>query len=293
MLNLKKTITSWPSITCAWLPKKHSTLYWNRRTPMQELDISFGKYRADMNWKPQYLTWDEFVGMLSKIRRTEETMARYDKLDNIRRGKIKDGPAFVGGLVRGGRRKKENIDTRSLITLDADHANDEFIFACDLVLGGTSYVIYSTHSHRPQKQKYRLVIPADRSMNPDEYAAVSRKIADNIGLNYFDKTTFEVHRLMYLPSCSKDAEPVLEIVEGSQLDVDAVLAEYEDWRDPLQWPRHENDKPGRQSSKKMEEPTTKQGIVGTFCRCYSISEAISKFLPDLYSPVDDSLTRYT
>ncbi|NSW93007.1 MAG: virulence protein E, partial [Firmicutes bacterium] len=42
-----------------------------------------------------------------------------------------------------------------------------------------------------------------------------------------------------------------------------------------------------------EEPTTKQGIVGTFCRCYSISEAISKFLPDLYSPVDDSLTRYT
>lgn len=258
-----------------------------------ELDISFGKHRADKNWKPQYLTWDEFVDMLRKVRRTDETMAQYDKLDNIRRQKIKDGPAFVGGLVRGGRRKKENVDTRSLITLDADHADDGFLFACELVLGGTAYVIYSTHSYRTNRPKYRLIIPANKSMSPDEYAAVSRKIADNIGMNYFDKTTFEVHRLMYLPSCSKDAEPIFELAEGEPLDVDAVLEEYEEWRDPLQWPRHENDRPGRQTSKKMEDPTTKQGVVGTFCRCYTISEAIEKFLPDAYTPVDDSLTRYT
>ncbi|HWQ74496.1 MAG TPA: virulence-associated E family protein [Syntrophomonas sp.] len=258
-----------------------------------ELDISFGKHRADKNWRPQYLTWDEFVDRLRTVRRTEETTAQYNKMDNIRRGKIKDGPAFVGGLVRGGRRKKENVDTRSLITLDADHADDGFSFACELVLGGMAYVIYSTHSHRPQKPKYRLIIPANRNMDPDEYAAVSRKIADDIGLTYFDKTTFEVHRLMYLPSCSKDAEPVLEIAEGDPLDIDVVLAAYDDWHDPLQWPRHESDRPGRQSAKKMEEPTAKQGVVGTFCRCYTISEAIERFLQDAYTPVDDSLTRYT
>lgn len=258
-----------------------------------ELDISFGKHRADTNWKPQFLTWDEFINKLRKVRRTEETMAQYDRADKAQRAKAKDGPAFVGGLVRGGRRKKENIDTRSMVTLDADHADQEFMFSCELVLGGTAYAIYSTHSHRPQKPKYRLIIPTDRPMNPDEYAAVSRRVAANIGLAYFDKTTFEVHRLMYLPSCSKDAEPILEVAEGDPLSVDAILAEYDDWRDPLAWPRHDNDKPGRQSKSKMEEPATKQGIVGTFCRCYTISAAIATFLQDEYTPVDDSLTRYT
>ena len=258
-----------------------------------ELDISFGKHRADIKWKVEYLEWDEFVNRLRKVRRTSETMAQYAKLHNIGRGKIKDGPAFVGGLVRGGRRKKENIDTRSLITLDVDHADDGFLFAAELVLGGTAYVIYSTHSHRPEKPKYRLLVPVDRAMNPDEYAAVSRKLAEQISMEYFDKTTFDVHRLMYLPSCSKDAEPTLEVFEGNPLDVDGMLAEYDNWRDPLQWPRHVDDKAQRQTSKRMEDPKVKQGVVGAFCRCYSISEAIASFLPETYELVDDSLTRYT
>src|SRR5690348_7197760 len=101
-----------------------------------ELDISFGKHRADTNWKPEYLTWEEFVDRLRKVRRTNETMDQYAKMSNVARGKAKDGPAFVGGLIRGGRRKKENVDTRSLITLDADFADDGFLFSCELMLGG-------------------------------------------------------------------------------------------------------------------------------------------------------------
>jgi len=259
------------------------------------LDISFGKHRADTNWKPEFLNWDEFVdGRLRKVRRTSETMAQYDKMNNIARGKLKDGPAFVGGLVRGGRRKKENVDTRSLITLDADHVEDDgFLFAAELVLGGMAYAIYPTHSYRFAKQKYRLIAPVDRAMSPDEYGAVSRKLAEQIGMDYFDKTTFEVHRLMYLPSCSKDAEPMLEVYEGEPLSVDNILADYDDWRDPLQWPRHADDKVQRQTSRRMEDPKAKLGVVGAFCRCYSISEAIDAFLADVYESVDDGNNRYT
>lgn len=249
---------------------------------MQELDISFGKHRADTNWKPEYLTWEEFVDRLRKVRRTGETMAEYDKMHNIGRGKIKDGPAFVGGLVRGGRRKKENVDTRSLITLDVDHADDNFLFTVELVLGGIAYVIYSTHSHRPDKPKYRLIVPADRTMSPDEYAAVSRKLADNIGMDYFDKTTFDVHRLMYLPSCSKDADPVLEVYEGEPLGVDEVLAQYEDWRDVMQWPRHADSKAPVLSGKKAQDPREKFGTIGLFCRAFTIEEGIDTFLSDIY-----------
>jgi len=202
------------------------------------LEISFGRNRSDTNWKVDYLEWEEFVDRLRKVRRTHETMAEYDKMSKAKQGKVKDGPAFVGGLIRGGRRKKANIENRWLVTLDADHVDGDFMLNVDLILAGTAYAIYSTHSHRPKKPKYRLVVPSGREMTPDEYAAVSRKLAEQIGMEYFDKTTFDVHRLMYLPSCSKDAEPVLEVGEGDPLNVDAVLDEYENWQDPLEWPAH-------------------------------------------------------
>lgn len=250
-----------------------------------DLDISFGKHRADTNWKPEYLTWEEFVDRLRKVRRTNETMAQYDAMDKTKKGEIKDGPAFVGGLIRGGRRKKENVDTRSLITLDADNVTDDFLFTVDLVLGGTAYVVYSTHSHRPNAPRYRLIVLPDRTMSPDEYSAVSRKLAEQIGMGYFDKTTFEVHRLMYLPSCSKDAEIVLEVYEGEPLSVDSILAEYEDWTDVTQWPRHPKDKSGPQLvSKKAQDPREKNGIIGLLCRAYTIEEGIDAFLSDVYVP---------
>ncbi|WP_410769601.1 VapE domain-containing protein [Fontibacillus sp. BL9] len=251
---------------------------------MQELDISFGKHRADTNWKTEYLTWEEFVERLRKVRRTNETMAQYNKMNTTDRGKAKDGPAFVGGLVRTGRRKKENVDSRSLVTLDVDRGDDDFLFTVELVLGGTAYVVYSTHSHRPEKPKYRLIIPADRNMNPDEYAAVSRKLAEQIGMEYFDKTTFQVHRLMFLPSCSKDAaDPVLEVYEGNPLGVDRLLAEYEDWRDVMIWPRHPEDKaPAQLAAKRAQDPREKFGTIGLFCRAFTIEEGIDTFLSEVY-----------
>ncbi|WP_160045562.1 virulence-associated E family protein [Paenibacillus sp. USDA918EY] len=252
---------------------------------MQELDISFGKHRADTNWKTEYLTWEEFVDRLRKVRRTAETMAQYDAMNNTARGKVKDGPAFVGGLIRTGRRKKENVDSRSLVTLDIDRGDEEFLFSAELVLGGTAYAVYSTHSHRPKKPKYRLIVPADRNMSPDEYAAVSRKLAEQIGMQYFDKTTFDVHRLMYLPSCSKDAEPVLEVYDGDPLSVDRLLEEYDDWRDVMSWPRHPEAKsPAQLAAKRAQDPREKFGTIGLFCRAFTIEEGIDSFLSDVYVP---------
>lgn len=260
---------------------------------MHELDISLGKHRADTSWKPEYWTWDEFVDRLRKVRRTAETMAQYDKMSVPNKGKAKDGPSFVGGLVRGGRRKKENVDTRSLITLDADFADENFIFDVELILGGQSYAIYSTHSHRPDKPKYRLIVPGDRSMSPDEYAAVSRKLAEQIGISYFDKTTFDVQRLMYWPSCSKDAEPVLEVGEGEALSVDDVLGLYDDWQDVAAWPRHpEETRALRYVATKAQDPREKMGTIGLFCRAFTIEEGIETFLSDFYSP-GTMTNRYT
>lgn len=251
---------------------------------MDELDVSFGKHRADTNWKPEYLSWEEFIDRLRRVRRTSETMAQYDTMDKSKKADIKDGPAFVGGLVRGGRRKKENIDTRSLLTLDADNVSDDFLFAVELVLDGIAYVVYSTHSHRPLSPRYRLIVLPDRGMGPDEYSAVSRKLAEQIGMDYFDKKSFEPQQLMYLPSCSQDAEMVFEVCDGRPLEVDRVLAQYKEWKDVSQWPRHPKDRSGISFAKrKAQDPREKFGIIGLFCRAYSMEEGIDTFLTDVYS----------
>ncbi|PWV90239.1 virulence-associated protein E [Paenibacillus cellulosilyticus] len=257
-----------------------------------ELAIAFGRNRSDTNWKNEYLSWGEMVQRLRSLRRTSETMVDYDKLSVPNKGKLKDGPAFVGGLVQGGRRKKENVESRCLYTLDVDHADSDFLFMVELVLGGYAYVIYSTHSHREDKPKYRIVIPADREMTPDEYAASSRKLAANISMRYFDKTTFDVHRLMYLPSCSIDAKPVFIESDGEPITVDSILSQYDDWTDPTSWERHPGEEAHRRTKAKMEDPKSKDGIIGAFCRHYSITGAIETFLSDAYEPtsVED---RYT
>jgi len=252
---------------------------------MQDLEIvvALGKNRSDKNWKNEYLTWGEFMDRLRKVRRTNETVAEYHKMTKSQKAKIKDGPSFVGGFIRGGQRKKENIQSRSLVTLDVDFATEDFLFDLDLALGGYTYILYTTHSHRKSKPKYRLIIPVDREMLPDEYSAIARKVAHMIGMEYFDKTSFDVNRLMYFPSCSKDAKSEFVEESGELLEADEILAKYEDWTDPTQWERHPSESERRTSSSKMEDPRSKTGIIGAFCRSYSISEAIETFIPEVYT----------
>ena len=40
----------------------------------------------------------------------------------------------------------------------------------------------------------------------------------------------------------------------------------------------------KRSAKQQADPLTKTGVVGAFCRTYTIREAIEKFLPDVYEP---------
>ncbi|MGG1518736.1 virulence-associated E family protein [Paenibacillus oryzisoli] len=261
-----------------------------------ELIIAVGKSRTETIWRNDYLTWNEFVMRLKRVRRTEETMEQYAAMTDAQKGKIKDGPAFVGGAVRGGRRKRDSIDSRCLFTLDVDHADEGFIsIAQIIILGGVAHVIYSTHSHRPNKPKYRLIVLASREMTPDEYAAAARMLAFIIGMDYFDRTTFDVNRLMYMPSCSKNADPLF--VDGSQaapIDVDWLLSQYEDWQDMGQWKKHPNEAVDVAKARgKLKDAREKNDLIGQFCRSYSIEEAIAKFIPDVYLPVPGYDDRWT
>ena len=58
-----------------------------------------------------------------------------------------------------------------------------------------------------------------------------------------------------------------------------------DYRDASQWPisSRESEAVAREI-RKAGDPTEKPGLIGAFCRQYSIEEAIDKFLQDVYEP---------
>ena len=89
---------------------------------------------------------------------------------------------------------------------------------------------------------------------------------------------------MFWPSTSQNAEYVYKTVEGAFLSADAVLAKYKDWHDVTEWPTSGRTLKKRESQlKKQEDPTTKKGTVGDFCRTYTVEEAMEHFLPGVYT----------
>ena len=257
-----------------------------------KVSIAVGKSRKDTAWKNKTTNWSNLLTKLSKTYQTRETVEEYAKSSKSKQDEIKDIGGFVGGSLREGRRKAENVISRSIITLDADFAPTDLWESIELV-SDFAVCAYSTHKHTPSKPRLRLVIPLSREVSPDEYEAISRKIAEDIGIDYFDDTTYQASRLMYWPSTSKNGEYFFEYIDGKWLDPDEVLSRYDDWQDTSFWPESGRvQKQRKKQADRQGDPLDKNGIIGAFCRAYTIQEAIETFLSDEYVQCDMK-DRYT
>ena len=254
------------------------------------LDIALGNSRKTKTWKNRTMLWSELLDRLANVTRTSETMAEYKAMSRDRQSEIKDVGGFVGGYCDNGRRS--DIRHRSILCLDADFADGELWGDWELIFGCAA-AVYSTHKHKPDKPRLRLVIPLSRNVTPDEYQAIGRRVADTLGMDKFDDTTYDATRLMYWPSCSQDGEYVFRYLDGPFLDADKELATYHNWRDVSSWPMSSRQaEVVKRSATKQSDPLTKPGLIGAFCRAYyPIHEAIAKFVPT-YAPCDDP-GRYT
>jgi putative DNA primase/helicase len=261
---------------------------WNSSITLKydgKITISTGRSRTDTNWKTSELQWSKLVERLSETYRTYETQKEYQDFPKDKRDNLKDIGGFVGGIIIERRRKAENITGRSLIAFDLDYARGDVWSSVESLLS-CSCVMYSTHSHEPSNPRLRLVIPLARQVTPEEYEAVARKLASDIGMDFFDDTTYEAHRLMYWPSTSKDGEYIFKFQDKPWLNPDEVLSRYQHWKDVSSWPRSSKAKQQimEKVCKKLGDPHKKKGIIGVFCRSYSITQAIETFLGQVYIP---------
>lgn len=244
--------------------------------------VSVGNSRMDKKFNCTDMPEEDFIKRLAQTKRTAETMAQYRKLPKGRQDDIKDVGGFVLGRLKGGRRKKDCVISRSAITLDMDYGTenilDELAMFYDMKM-----VVYSTHKHTPEKPRLRLIIFLTRDVTPDEYGAVARSIAADIGIELFDDSTYEPSRLMYWPSTSSDGEYVFQEIEGSVVNPDEVLSRFKNWRDVSSWPvSNRQSEVVNRSMKKQADPLSKAGLIGAFNRTYTVTQAIEKFLPDIY-----------
>lgn len=255
------------------------------------LDIAVGLTAQSKIWKNTVIEWSAFADKLKKSVQTNETLDQYLKSTKEEQAKIKDVGGYVGGYLRKGRRNLDSVGHRQLITLDVDFANADFFSDFELLYSCTAF-IHATHKHSMDAPRYRLLIPLDREVSPDEYGAISRKIAGSIGIELFDSTTFDANRLMFWPSNPKDIPYYWKQQEGEFLCADDILACYSDWRDTSLWPSVADKKvKDFLAANKQEDPFLKKGVVGAFCRTYGIAEAIEKFIPTIYTEAGQD--RYT
>lgn len=256
-------------------------------------DMATGRSRKETNWKNKNWLWSDLVTRLSTTHRTAETHTEYMTSKKPRQDEIKDIGGYVGGYLANARRKAQNVLHRQLVTLDIDYDKGDFWNDVTFTYDGAAAVCYSTHKHSPENPRYRLIMPLDREVNASEYEAIARKIAGNLNIEIFDPTTFQPERLMYWPSTSKDGVYFFEYQDGEFLCADDILASYRDWTDTSEWPVSSKvDKILQRNMQKQGDPLEKPGMVGIFCRGYTIEEAIDQYLGDVYETCDIE-NRYT
>jgi putative DNA primase/helicase len=127
-------------------------------------------------------------------------------------------------------------------------------------------------------------LPLDRDISKEDYVLIAENICNKIGKSYFDISTCQAERIMFYPSTSKGAEFYFDKQDGVCVNAGEVLKECE-----IKAPQQKEVKQSTNNNNNniLEDPRTKNGIIGIWCRTYSIYDVLNKFLTSFYEPTKD------
>ena len=255
---------------------------------MRNLNIAYGNSRQAKTWVNKTIRFDDLKERLKTTIRTTESAEEYAKMNHAQRDAAKDHGGFVAGVLKGGRRKIDTVEVRSMLALDGDRIDRAFLDDYETLCPYTS-VLYTTHSSTDDKPRVRLVVPLTRDVTPEEFVAVSRYVADMLGIDYFDECSYQPNQLMYWPSTPANGTFVYKETDGGWLDPDAILSAHPEWTDPTRLPTSSREsKANTVARQKVQDPLTKDGVVGLFNRTYyPVTKALEAFLSDVYEPTDN------
>ena len=166
---------------------------------MRELNIAYGNNRQAKRWVNKTIRFDNLKERLKVTIRTTESAEEYAKMSRAQRDAAKDHGGFVAGVLKGGRRKVDTVESRSMVALDGDRIDAAFLDSYESLCPYAS-ALYTTHSSTEENPRVRLVFPLTRDVTPEEFVAVSRYLAQMLGIDYFDECSYQPNQLMYWPS---------------------------------------------------------------------------------------------
>lgn len=259
---------------------------------MRNLPIASASSRQAEKWHNGTISYVQLREKLKNTTYTAESMEEYAQMSVEEKAIAKDVGGFVAGVLKDGRRTVKNVESRSMVALDADQITPEFISTFEESFPWAA-MFYTTHGHTEAAPRGRIIIPLTRDVTVDEFDAVSRYVASQFGMDCFDPCSYTPNQLMFWPSTPRNGVFVFKDSIGDWLNPDAILSAHPDWHDPTTLPISTRERKRHSAIvREAQNPLEKDGVVGAFCRTYTITDAIDSFLGDVYAPVVDG-ERYT
>lgn len=227
--------------------------------------------------------WADFERqVMGRHRTTSETAVEYAAMDAERQTEIKDVGGFVAGTFRGDRRSKDAMEGRFALTLDVDgDTPDMKVLGALRLIYPCRHFWHTTHKSTARVPRYRIVCELSRTVTAAEYALLSRALCGALGLAV-DPCTHQPERIMFYPSSSVDGDRRAGSMDGEPLNADALLAMVPP----------EETVPDEIRTRRQADPRRKAGLVGAFCRAYSVDRVIRELIPGVYRPCGEGRYSY-
>ena len=237
------------------------------------------------------LSWQDFYQLFETPPRGSETLAEFLELPPGEQNQRKGAPGWIVAAPMSTKfRSGRTVQARKILSFDIDNAlptlltdlQEDLNPFCDF-----EFFLHTTRKHIGDAPRFRLFMLLGSTCEPDRLEPLMRILGRSLdpSLNAIDPVSFRTTQLMYLPSLSKDSNYLLYHNRGRTVEPDDVLTGFEhDWRNFSTLPYSKDREQARRHAEKSANPLEKRGVIGAFCRTYSVPQAIAEFLPEVYAP---------
>lgn len=243
--------------------------------------IATAPKRDSRHWTAGTVTWDEIVEWMESPADKKEAgnyvlgTLKPDTIVVHKKGEQPCGPNL--------HRRKDLVLSRSAITLDVDYPKRGFADQVELTFPHMA-VLHTTYSSSPDEPRYRLIVPTDREMLPDEYITAAQSVMQSLGTDQFDPGSDQPERYMFRPSASEPSWFEYRVISGDPAEVDNLLLNFEEDLSTKAMP-----KPNRTK----RNPFEIEGVIGAFNRAYDDWDLLIETYELPYEKVDEDRYQLT
>lgn len=210
---------------------------------------------------PREMTWGEFIEWIdlddpsdTKDDTKGYVLGTFQKSKKVHKGETEECLNY--------HRTNKAVVSRCGLVLDVDHPREDFFVRAQAALKDTEVVWHTTYSSRVDAPRYRLIMPLDRDVTPEEYEHIARAVIQTVDPLWeidveFDPGSDQPVRFMYTPSAEVAEEHRSGHWKGEPLEVGYWLETAVEARENVS-----------SGSGEKKDPFGLPGLVGEFNRAY-------------------------